>query len=298
MNNLSIVINAQNAEETLSRAILSVKKFDCEIIVIDQDSTDKTSVVAKKLGAKVFKHKSVDYVERARNFAISKAKGPWVLILDPDEEVPKELFSEIKKIIENDSFDYFRIPRKNIIFGRFMKHSRWWPDYNIRLFKKGFVSWNEIIHAVPITQGKGSELPEKENLALIHYHYDSVEQYIKRMDRYTTVQAAHRLSENYNFSWKDLIEKPSREFLSRYFFGEGYKDGVHGLALSLLQSFSELILYLKIWQASKFKEEELPVREVISLMSDREKDTHFWENDALYKTSGNLGYRIRRKLKI
>ena len=298
MDNLSVVINAQNAEKDLPRAISSAKILDCEIVVVDQGSTDKTFEIAKRLGAKVFKHGSVDYVEKARNFAISKAKGPWILVLDPDEEVPKKLADEIKKNIKENKFDYFRIPRKNVIFGKWMKHSRWWPDYNIRLFKKGFVSWNEVIHAVPMTQGTGSEFPEKEEIALIHHHYDSIEQYLERMNRYTTVQAAHKLSENYNFSWKDLVEKPSREFLSRYFFGEGYKDGVHGLALSFLQSFSELVLYLKIWQASKFKEGDPDVKDVVGLISDREKDTHFWENDALYKSSGKLGYRIKRKLKI
>ena len=127
-----------------------------------------------------------------------------------------------------------------------MKYSRWWPDYNIRLFKKGSVSWNEVIHAVPMTQGIGGELEAKEELSIVHHHYDSVEQYVERMNRYTSRHAELRVKEGYKLVWKDLIVKPANEFFSRYFFGEGYKDGLHGIALSFLQAFSELVLYLKI----------------------------------------------------
>ena len=208
-------------------AIKSVKNIADEIIVCDMESADKTAEVAKSLGAKVFVHKKVGYVEPARNFAISKASNPWILVLDADEEITEKLAVKINQILKSPKADYYRIPRKNIIFGHFMKHSRWWPDYNIRLFKKGSVSWNEIIHMVPMTEGIGGEIEEKEELAIIHHNYDSIEQYVERMNRYTSQFATLRISEGYKFSWKDLIVKPSNEFFSIYFFGEGYKDGLH-----------------------------------------------------------------------
>jgi (heptosyl)LPS beta-1,4-glucosyltransferase len=179
-----------------------------------------------------------------------------------------------------------------------MKYSRWWPDYNIRLFKKGSVSWNEVIHAVPMTQGIGADLEAKEELAIIHYNYDSLEQYIERMNRYTSQHAELRINEGYKFAWKDIIGKPANEFFSRYFFGEGYKDGLHGLALSLLQAFSELTLYLKIWQKEKFIDKEVNLADVTSLMRDEEKELHYWQNDSHYKESGKLTDRIKRKLRI
>jgi len=295
---ISVVTNAQDVESDLPRALASVRAFADEIVVIDQSSTDKTADIAKEFGAKVYSHKRVEYVELARNFAISKATGDWVLILDPDEEVSESLAKKIKEIIKNPKADYYRIPRKNIIFGHWMKHSRWWPDGNIRLFKKGTVSWNEIIHAVPMTQGVGGEIDAKEELAIIHHHYDSIEQYLERMNRYTTQHAEILIKKEYKFSWKDLIIKPSNEFLSRYFFGEGYKDGLHGLALSLLQAFSELTVYLKIWQKEKFTEQTPGVTEVISLMKEEEKDLHYWQADAMVKSEGGLLHRIRRRLKV
>lgn len=295
---ISVVINTLNEEANIKRAIQSVKDFADEIVVVDMESDDKTREIAKKLGAKIFSHKKTGYVEPARNFAISKAGSDWVFILDADEEVPPTLATEIKQRIKSSKVDYYRIPRKNIIFGRFIKHSRWWPDMNIRLFRKGFVSWNEIIHAVPLTQGVGGDFPEKEELAIIHYNYNSVEDYLMRMNRYTTHHAKIKVDEGYKFSWKDIVIKPMGEFLSRYFYGQGYKDGIHGLALSLLQAFSELSVYLKVWQLEKFKEEDLKLNEVISLLNDQEKDLHYWESNVTAPESGNLFKRIRGKLKI
>lgn len=295
---ISVVINTLNEADSLPRAIASVKDLASEIVVTDMESDDGTAEAAKSLGAKVFTHKRLSFVEPVRNFGISKATGDWVLIMDPDEELTPRLLKEIKSIVDKDKADYVRIPRKNIVFGKWLKHSRWWPDYNIRFFKKGSVSWNEVIHAVPMTVGKGIEVEAEEDLAIIHHHYDSVEQYLERMNRYTSQQVKMKLAENYKFTWKDLIGKPVDEFLSRYFFGEGYKDGVHGLALSLLQGFSELVLYLKLWQAEKFRDEDMSVLNVVSEMGSKEKDLHFWQNDALYKETGNITARIKRKLRI
>lgn len=295
---ISVVINTLNEEKNLPLSIASVKGFADEIVVIDMESTDKTVEVAKKLGAKVFLHKKMGYVEPARNFAISKALNSWVLVLDADEEVTQGLSLQIQKILKEPKADYYRIPRKNIIFGKWLKHSRWWPDYNIRLFKKGSVSWNEVIHAVPMTQGIGGDLEANEEAAILHHNYDTVEQYIERMNRYTSQHATLRVSEGYKFSWKDVIIKPSNEFFSRYFFGEGYKDGLHGLALSFLQAFSELVMYLKIWQKEKFVEKDLNINEVNLLMRDEEKELHYWQGDSQFKESGKLTDRIRRKFKI
>jgi len=298
VNKLSVVINAQNVEKDLPRALASIKDIAGEIVVVDQESTDNTVEIAKKFGAKVFIHPKVEYVELARNFALRQAQGQWLLVLDPDEEVSQGLAQKIKKILENPKADYYRIPRKNMIFGKWIEHSLWWPDYQIRLFKKGSVSWNEIIHSVPMTQGAGGEIEEKEELAIVHHNYDSVEQFIEKLNRYTSVHSELLIKDGYKFVWTDIINKPFKEFVSRYFNGEGYKDGIHGLALSLLQAFSELTLYLKVWQKEKFVDENPKLSEVVKTLRSQEKDLHFWESDALYKESKKFSDRLRRKLRI
>lgn len=275
-----MVINASNEEENLARAMGSVRQLADEVVVCDMESTDRTVEVAKKLGAKVFSHKKTDCVEPARNFSISKAKGDWILILDPDEEVGPKLIKKLKEIVKSadrlTEADYYRLPRKNIIFGKWIKHSRWWPDYNIRFFKKGFVSWNETIHSVPITQGKGADLPDKEEFAIIHHNYRTIEDYLERMNRYTRIQAEELLKNGYVFAWQDLFKKPLSEFLSRFFAGQGFKDGVHGLALAALQAFSELVLYLKVWQKQGFQEQETNKGEIKNLFKKSFKDIDWW----------------------
>lgn len=276
MSKISIVINTLNEEKNLSRAIASVKSLADEIVVVDMESGDNTVEIAKKLGAKVYSHKKTGYVEPARNFAIGKATGEWVLILDADEELPKSLVSKLKEVVKNSKADYFRLPRKNIIFGKWIKHSRWWPDFNIRFFRKGFVSWNEVIHGVPMTQGKGGEIEGKENYAIIHYHYNSLDEYLERLVRYTSIQSKLLMENGYVFSWTDLIKKPLGEFLGRYFAGQGYKDGIHGLALGFLQAFSELVLYLRIWEKQGFREEELSHKEIKNEFGKAMKDVSWW----------------------
>ena len=276
MDKISVVINTLNEENDLPRAIGSVKGFADEIVVVDMESSDGTVEVAKKLGAKVFSHKKVGYVEPTRNYAISKTKGNYVFILDVDEETTPKLVKKLKELVNKPAADYYRLARKNIIFGKWIKHSRWWPDYNIRFFKKGFVSWNEVIHSVPMTKGKGMDLPEKEEYAIIHNNYSSIEEYLERMNRYSQVQSEEMMKSGYVFSWKDLINKPLNEFLSRYFAGEGYKDGIHGLALAFLQAFSELVLYLKVWQKQGFDQKELPKKEIKTELTKALKDVKWW----------------------
>lgn len=295
---LSVVLNALNEAKSLPRAISSVKNLADEIIVVDMESDDDSAKVAKKLGAKVYTHKRLSYVEPARNFAVSKAGFEWVLVMDVDEEIPSTLANKIKELINDGAADYFRIPRKNMIFGHYMEHAHWWPDYNIRLFKKGSVTWSDVIHAVPNTSGKGMDLEAKEEFAIIHHHYDSVEKYIEHMQRYTSVQAELKVKSGYKFTWRDMLTRPTNEFLSRYFGDEGYKDGPFGLALSLLQGFSELVYYLKIWQTEKFADQNIDLREVIGEMREKEKDLHYWQGDSMYKQSGKIKDRVIRKLRI
>lgn len=288
MGRISVVINTLNEEKNLPRALASIRSLADEIVVVDMKSTDSTAGIAKKAGARVYEHEPKGYVEPARNFAISKTACEWILILDADEELPKTLVGKLKKIAAKSTADYYRLPRKNIIFGKWMKHSLWWPDYNIRFFRKGHVSWNELIHSVPLTQGVGMDLPEKEEYAILHHNYDSIGQYLERMNRYSDIESRILIKKGHKFIWKDIVRHPLSEFLSRYFAGEGYKDGLHGLALSLLQAFSELITFLKVWQAEKFLEQAITVDEIDREAKDSINQTKWWLTEVKIRSKGFL----------
>jgi glycosyltransferase involved in cell wall biosynthesis len=290
MPKISVVINTWNEEENIKRCLESVKWAD-EIIVVDMYSTDKTLEIAKKFGAKIFSHKYTYIVEPARNFALSKVTGDWVLILDADEEISPELAKTLKHLAENhESLNYYRLPRKNIIFGKWIRHSLWWPDYVIRFFKKGSIRWSEKIHSVPLTRGEGHDLEAKEVNAIAHYNYTSISQYLSRLDRYTTIQAKDLMESGYKFSWQDMLKKPMGEFLSRFFVGESYKDGLHGLALSLLQAFSEVVKYLKVWEKENFVNQDIAAYHEV--LEENINDYLHWQG----KSSGLIG-KIRLKIK-
>jgi len=300
MGKISVIISVVKEDiKDLPRALSSIKKFASEIVIIDMTGSEEIVDVVKKYNAKRFKHKLVAYVEIVRNFGISKTSGKWVLVVDPDEEIPHELSEKLVSIsCGNSAFDYYRLPRKNIIFGKWIKHSRWWPDYNIRFFKKDSVSWNEEIHSVPSTEGEGCDLEPFERNAIVHYHYKTIEQYIHRMNRYTSAQSRGLVKNGYKFDWKDLIKKPSAEFISRFFQSEAYKDGIHGFALAFLQAFSEFVVYLKIWQNSEFSEIDMNIEKFIKVTKEVESELNYWRADALIKKKGGLGQRIKRKFKL
>ncbi len=297
---ISVVINTWNEEKNIKRCLDSVKWAD-EIVVVDMESTDKTVAISKKYGAKIFSHRYTRYVEPARNFAISKATSKWVLILDADEVIPDSLAKTLKKLAKSPKgASFFRLPRKNIIFGKWVKHSRWWPDPIVRFFKKGAVSWSDKIHRVPLTRGEGRDLEAKETNAIIHYHYESISQYLERLNRYTDIQLQELIEAKYKFQWADLIKKPTGEFLSRFFAGEGYKDGLHGLVLALLQAFSEFILYLKFWEKQGFKAQELPLQDFVAEMQQLGKEIVYWWTTTTMKELKNplkkLQLKFKRKL--
>jgi hypothetical protein len=122
------------------------------------------------------------------------------------------------------------------------------------------------------------------------------------MDRYTTVQANAINKEGYQFNWLDVLQKPAREFLSRYFFGNGYKDGLHGLVIALLQAFSELVLYAKLWQKNKFIQIEIKPVELTEEITRLQREVNHWKADMLLSQSKglfqNIIQRIKRKFKL
>jgi len=277
---LSVVITAWNEEASIARAISGALPVADEIVVVDEESTDKTAEIAKRLGAKVFRHKNTGIVEPARNFSISKAKGDWILLLDADEEISKDLASYIRSAIAEPDVDYYRIPRRNIIFNKWIQSEHWWPDYVYRLFKKGAVTWDPAIHSIPFTRGTGRDFPLDESHALVHYHYDTISQYVNRLNRYTDHQLKVVQARGHNFSWTDIVDKPIAEFLTQYFARKGYTQGFHGLAISGLQAFSELVLYLKLWQQSEFVSHAVTPDQVETEFAKKLGEWKWWKYQA------------------
>ena len=245
---ISVVINTYNEADKLQGCLMSARPLADEIVVVDMGSEDNSAKVAEKFGAQVYQEKLVPYVELIRNQSVNKAKSDWVLVLDPDERVSVGLIKELKRIVNENKYEVVNIPRKNIIFGKWIRHTNWWPDRHTRFFKKGKVKWNDEIHLYPEIKGRVLEIPTKEELAIEHLNYETVSQFLSRQNRYSEILAQNYFDEGQHFSWFNFFWRPKRIFLQRYFRHAGFLDGFHGLALSILASLSQLATEIKLWE--------------------------------------------------
>lgn len=299
---LSIVISAYNEESKLESCLQSSKWAD-EIIVVDNSSTDNTAQIAKKYTKKVYSQQNNPLkIDIQKNTGFEKATGDYILSLDADEEVSPELRKEIEELLGKEVLiEGYLIPRKNIIFGKTMENSGWYPDHQLRLFKKGKGGFKtETVHQGISVEGDKEYLSEH----LIHHNYENISQFIqKNMIIYAKNQASALIKNNYDLKPGDLIKIPSKEFLSRFFGRKGYRDGLHGLFLSLLMAASHLVILAYVWEKEGFK--EVSSKEVLegaeSELRVLHKDLKFWFLSIRINESKNpfrkLSLKLESKLK-
>lgn len=273
---ISAVINVRNEAEHLDICLKSIKGFADEIIVVDMKSTDDSVKIAKKYGSKIFSYKPMKFVEPARNYALSKATGKWILLLDPDEYLSKTLKKEFKKITTRSDVEFVKVPRQNFVFGKWIRHANCWPDYLIRFFKKGAVTWQNEIHSQPVTKGNSLTLLDSEKLAIKHNNYQNVNQFILRAIRYSSIQADELNAKDYKIKVSDFILKPIQEFNSRFFYGQGYKDGLHGLIFCLLQGFAIALIYIKLWEKQGATDKQLTYESFVSASQTANFEYDHW----------------------
>lgn len=251
--NISVVISAYNEEKMLEACLNSVNFAD-EIIVVDNESEDQTSSIAKKYTKKIFTVANKKMLNINKNFGFSKATHEWVLSLDADERVTDTLAKEIETILANPQANGYWIPRKNIIFGKWIQSAMWWPDYQLRLFKKTKGKFPEKhVHEYLEVEGITGKLQEP----FMHENYTSISQFIKKMDTiYTESEVEKYLHENKAVTIKNVIAFPHNDFLKTFFLQKGYKDGLHGLILSQLQAFYSFVSLAKLWERKGFTQNQ------------------------------------------
>jgi len=247
---ISVVINTLNEETYLPYLLRSIKSWTDEIIVVDMCSEDNTVKIAKSFDAVVYMYEKVRFVEPARAYALSKATGDWILMIDADEIIPQPLSKLLIDIAEEGEFDLVRIPRFNYLCGGPMMTAKWGPtqDSPIRFFKRGMLTTSSKIHAGihPVEGAKIHHIPYRKGYATIHFNYLNFADFISRLNHYTTIQAEQLLQSEKKSGPLRAIYSASREFISRYFYAKGYKEGWRGFYLSLCMAFYRLITHAKV----------------------------------------------------
>lgn len=249
---ISVVINTKNEEHNIKDCITSVKDIAKEVIVVDMQSKDQTRQIAEDLGAKVFEVPDYGYVEPARNFALSKPSYQWTLVVDADERLPKKLKSIIKKLVAEKKYDGFKFPFKNMFFGKWIRHSMWWPDYHTRLFKTGYLDWPKGVHQDQNFKGIIFELEPKEENAFYHNNIADIKEMLEMIDHYSGVEKI--FASKKKPTAKEMIEYLNKEFAWRFIEHKGYLDGMHGFILAKFMNFYRFLEVAKYWERQKYEE--------------------------------------------
>lgn len=296
---ISVVISAYNEEKMIEDCLKSAKGLADEIIFVDNTSGDKTVEIAKKYTDKIYTRENDPVnLNKNKNFGISKATGDWIISLDADERITVSLAKEIKKAIKNKDFNGYEIPRKNIIFGKWIQNSIWWPDYNLRLFRKNKGKFPEKhVHEKLAARGNVGKLQNP----MLHHNYQTVSQFVKKLDKtYTESETENFLKEGKEINWFDAIRWPVNDFVKTFFLEKGYKDGMHGLVLSIFQAFYAFVFFAKVWERKGFKDmtPDNFLVNVIREFQKASKDIRYWIYESLMRENPakKVFYKIRRKI--
>jgi glycosyltransferase involved in cell wall biosynthesis len=241
---ISVVINTYNAELHLREVLETVKDFD-EIVVCDMESTDHTVEIAKGYGCKivVFPKKNYKIVEPARMFAIQSATYPWVLVVDADELVPRELREYLyKRIAEPDCPQGLYIPRLNRFMNKPIKGRI--GDHQLRFFVRQGTTWPTYIHSIPHVEGRVEHIPHLKNVMLVHLNESSLHTIIEKDNRYSDDEVDKRADKHYGLF--ALFFRPAFYFFKNFFIDADYKNGVNGFIHASLKAFYQFLLVAKI----------------------------------------------------
>ncbi len=243
-NKISVTIITGNEEDNIRECLESVKWAD-EIIVVDSESSDKTVEIAKEYTDKVFIHKWEGYASQ-KNYALNLATNDWILSIDADERVTPGLAEEMLNS-SLDEHNGYKIRRENYFIGKKITGCGWGNDYQVRLFKKNKTRLSDrLVHEGFIVVGSVAKLQN----SLIHYSYRNLKDGFSKINEYSTLEANEKVTRK-NVTGFRVVFFPVWAFLQHYFVRKGYKDGKHGLMVSLMHAMTKLQVYMKIWEIKK-----------------------------------------------
>jgi glycosyltransferase involved in cell wall biosynthesis len=200
------------------------------LVLLDSRADEATEHVARSVADHVARNTFVNF-SKQRNHALDLATGAWVFFIDPDERPTPALAKEIEAALQRDQYAAYRVPRRNIFFGREVRHTGWWPDYQVRLLKRDRCRYDESreVHEFPIVGGETGTFSQP----LVHYNYDTWGQFFRKQWLYTRHDARALHAAGRRARPRSLIGQPLRELKRRFIDYKGYKDGLLGLALSI-----------------------------------------------------------------
>ncbi len=247
---VSVCLIARNEEKYIEQCLRSVKRVADEIILVDTGSTDRTVELAKQYTDKIVYREFRGYKDK-HEYSDSMTTGDWILWMDADERVTPELRASIEALRQRDPAtmpDGFWISRKTNFLGRWVLHSGWFPDFQMRLYRKAASYWDGVApHEVAHVRGRTEKLPG----LLLHYTADDLSDYHRRVLTYATLSAEHLVKKGKSASGTEIFILPIAAFLRSYLIKRGFLDGIQGLIIAGFTAYGVFLRYAKVWEAGQ-----------------------------------------------
>jgi glycosyltransferase involved in cell wall biosynthesis len=242
---LTVTVITRNEAANLAGALESVRWAD-EIVVVDSRSSDATVEIARRYATRVEIHDWKGYSAQ-RNSAAEIAAHDWILAIDADERVPPALATEIQQILSaGPTARGYRMPRVSFYLGRWIKGTDWYPDYQLRLYDRRVGQFNgkRVHESVELSEGHPGTLSND----LQHYPYRDISDHVTSIDHYTTLAAEEWSAAGRQTGVLDVIFHPPAAFLRNYVLRGGFRDGMPGFLISVLNSYYVFLKILKLWE--------------------------------------------------
>jgi glycosyltransferase involved in cell wall biosynthesis len=243
---ISATIIVHNEEQNMAAVCETVSWAD-EIVVVDSDSTDRTVEIARRYTDRVFNREFNGYKDK-HQFADAQARGDWIFWIDADERVTPELRAAIESLRSRSSdslSDGYRIARRTWYLGRWIRHSGWYPDYQMRLYRKASSYWDGVApHETARVGGRVEQLPGE----FLHYTKRDLSEHQRVLDSYTSLAAEYWYSHGKRIRSLDLLILPIAAFVRTYLLKRGFLDGIPGIIIATFTAYSVFLRSAKVWE--------------------------------------------------
>ncbi len=245
---ISAVVLTKNEEKNIIDCLESISFCD-EILIVDDYSDDRTEEIAHNYGARVIKAELSNDFAKQRNIGLRNAKNNWVLFVDADERIGKNLADEIIEVVRRGKKDGYFLKREDIMWGKRLSHGEIGKIKLLRLGKKGKGLWEGKVHEKWLVAGYTGELTNP----ILHYPHPTISEFLSEINYYSTLRANELYRKGEKVSGYSIILYPKAKFVLNYFFRLGFLDGIPGLIFALMMSFHSFLVRGKLWQLNQKK---------------------------------------------
>ncbi len=249
MVQLSVVIIAFNEEKNIERCLRSVEGLADEVVVVDSGSTDETINICNQHNAKVVHQDFLGHIEQ-KNFAISQASNIHILSLDADESLDDQLKNEIAKIKENWVCDGYEMNRLTNYCGKWIRHTGWYPDRKLRLWKSTNGKWTGVNPHDRFELTKGSSIGSLKG-DILHYSFYTINQHLAQIQYFTDISSKALYAKGKRSSIVKILLSPVVKFYRDYIWKMGFLDGFYGLVISVNSAHAKFLKYSKLYHLQK-----------------------------------------------